>query len=234
MKINYDLHIHSALSACALGEMTPNNIVNMSLLCELDVIAVTDHNAGGNVASVMKVADETPLVVIPGMEVETLEEIHMVCLFETVEEVINLQDEIFKRLPNRKNNTKVFGEQILFDHEDEEVGRIDQLLSFSAGISIDVLTEYVRSHGGVCIPAHIDRPSYSIISNLGMLPEGLSYPVLELSRYCLMADYKKKYGDHLLIQNSDAHELGHIGVCNGELEVEERTVHGVLERLKRI
>ncbi len=234
MKINYDLHVHTALSPCALVEMTPNNIVNMSLLCELDAIAITDHNSCENVEAVMRVAKETELIVIPGIEVETMEEVHMVCLFENMDQAYEIQAAVYEKLPQRRNNIKIFGEQQLFDEEDEEVGQVDRLLSFATGITVDALTEMVVRGGGVCIPAHIDRPSFSIISNLGMLPEHLSFPVLEVSRFNQLSDYTKKYGSHFLIQSSDAHELGVIGSCNASMEVVERSVAGILNKLKNV
>lgn len=232
MEINYDLHLHTALSPCALEEMTPNNLVNMSLISDLDVIAVTDHNSCENVAAVMKVAEETGLIVIPGIEVETQEEIHIVCLFETLQAAYQLQDVVYRHLPQRRNNAKIFGNQLLLDHEDEEIGRLDRLLSFATGISIDDLVETVRKIGGVCIPAHIDRPSYSIISNLGMLPEHLSFPVLEISRHSKCIDFEPMYKDHLLIQSSDAHELGFVGICESKLQVTEKSIQGVFEVLR--
>jgi len=232
MEINYDLHLHTALSPCALEEMTPNNLVNMSLISGLDVIAVTDHNSCENVAAVMKVAEGTGLIVIPGLEVETMEEIHVVCLFETIEQANQLQDDVYRHLPPRRNNAKIFGEQLLLDESDEEVGRVDRLLSFATGISIDQLVDKVRSIGGVCIPAHVDRPSYSIISNLGMLPEHLSLPVLEISRFSNPLDYQESYPSHMLIQSSDAHELGFVGICEKKLVVAEKSIKGVLEVLR--
>ncbi len=232
MEINYDLHLHTALSPCALEEMTPNNLVNMSLISELDVVAVTDHNSCENAAAVMKVAEGTGLIVIPGLEVETMEEIHMLCLFETIGQAYQLQDEVYGHLPPRRNNAKIFGEQVILDDDDEEIGRVDRLLSFATGISIDQLVETVRIFGGVCIPAHIDRPSYSIISNLGMLPEHLSFPVLEISRFSKPLDYQEKYNSHMIIQSSDAHELGFVGICDNKMDVAEKSIKAVLEVLR--
>lgn len=234
MKINYDLHMHTALSPCAMDEMTPNNIVNMSLISELDVIAITDHNSCENVQAVLDVASGTDLIVIPGIEVETMEEIHVVCLFETIEHAYGIQDEVYRRLPPKKNNAKIFGEQTLLNNEDDTVGQVERLLSFATSISIDELVVLVAKVGGVCIPAHVDRPSYSLISNLGMIPEHLSFPVLEISRFNDLADYIEKYKDHFLIQSSDAHELGVIGSCGGTIEVARKSVHEVIQRLKHV
>ncbi len=232
MKINCDLHIHTALSPCSVADMTPNNIVNMSLLNELDVIAITDHNSCENVEAVMKVAAGTELLVIPGMEVETREEIHVVCLFESLEQVMTLQNIVYNELPKLKNKPKIFGEQLRIDHEDEVIDHLDKLLSFATNISIDELVDQVEQLGGICIPAHIDRPSYSIISNLGMIPEHLHFPTLEISRHSVLNEFVDKYSGNRLIQSSDAHELGFIGSCGQVIEVKERTVLSVLQALQ--
>lgn len=232
MEITCDLHMHTALSPCAVEDMSPNNIVNMSLIMELDVIAVTDHNSCENAEVIMKVAEGTGLIVIPGLEVETMEEIHMVCLFKTIEQAKALQDEVYSHLPPRRNNAKIFGEQLLMDDEDEPIGQNDRLLSFSTMISVDDLLPLVDRFEGVCIPAHIDRPSYSIISNLGMLPEHLSFPTLEVSRFTDLAKYRDQYPNHRIIQASDAHDLETIGSGAFTLEVEEKSVEAVFKALR--
>lgn len=231
MELRCDLHMHTALSPCAVEDMSPNNIVNMSLIMSLDVIAITDHNACENAEVIMKVARDTGLIVIPGMEVETMEEIHMVCLFKTLEQAMALQDKVYDHLPPRRNNARIFGEQLLMNEKDEEIGRNERLLSFSTAISVDDLVPMVTGMGGLCIPAHIDRPSYSIIANLGMLPEHLSLPVLEISRFATLKDYQKKYPNHKVIQASDAHDLETIGAGAFNLAVKEKSIHGVFEAL---
>ena len=109
MKIRYDLHIHSALSPCGDADMTPNNIVNMALICGLDMIAVSDHNTAGNVDAVMKVGQTAGITVVPAMEVETMEEIHVLCLFPTLESLLDFeQNVIFNALPPIKNKVEIF------------------------------------------------------------------------------------------------------------------------------
>ena len=81
-KYFYDLHIHSVLSPCGDDDMTPCNIVGMSKLLGLDVIAITDHNSTGNAEAVMKCGQAMGLTVVPGMELETREEVHVLMLFE--------------------------------------------------------------------------------------------------------------------------------------------------------
>lgn len=234
MKITYDLHIHTGLSACALEEMSPNNIVNMSLVANVQVIAITDHNSCENIVPVMEVAKHTDLLVIPGIEVETKEEIHVICLFDKLEKALACQKAVYDHLPPLKNRPGIFGNQWLFDLEDEIVGQVDRLLSVACGLSIDELFVLCQELGGVCIPAHIDRPSYSILSNLGMLPDNLPFGTLEVSRHSKLGLYEARYPDHQLIQCSDAHELGFIGVCQGTLEVDTLCVEDVLKVLKGI
>lgn len=232
MKLQYDLHIHTALSPCCAEDMTPNNIVNMALINELDIIAITDHNTCENVEVVMKVAEGTGLIVVPGMEVETREEIHVVCLFMDIDSVYNVQNTVYERLPQMPNNRKIFGEQMLFDEDDEVIGRNDRLLSFASDISIDELVQIVRDCGGVVIPAHIDRPSYSIISNLGIIPDYLNLTTLEVSRHNAIDEYVKKYTNSHILQNSDAHDLGYIGVCGKTIELEDKSIKALLDYIK--
>lgn len=219
MKVKYDFHIHTALSPCALDEMTPNNIVNMAIISEISAIAVTDHNTCGNLQAIMSVAKDTNLVVIPGMEVETREEIHVVCLFTTVQGAFTMQDYVYQNLPKLKNKAKVLGHQLLLDSEDEVVGEEERLLSFATGITFEEVISKVWELGGIAIPAHIDRPSYSVISNLGMLPPNELLTCLEVSQYGEFEDYKAKYKDYRMLQSSDSHELGFVGICNKTLEI---------------
>ncbi|MBN2221326.1 MAG: PHP domain-containing protein [Vallitaleaceae bacterium] len=216
MNVKYDFHIHTALSPCALEEMSPNNIVNMAIISGLDAIAVTDHNSGRNVEAVLNVSEETDLIVLPGMEVESKEEIHVVCLFSDLDCVYNMQTFVYSNLPKMKNRSKVLGKQLLFNEEDEVIGEEEQLLSFATSIPFDVLIQKTWELGGIAIPAHIDRPSYSVISNLGILPSNLDLSCLEISQYADYAKYRTKYYQYLLLQSSDAHELGHIGICQRE------------------
>ena len=231
MKLKYDLHIHTALSPCAQDEMTPNNIVNMALINELDVIAITDHNSCKNVEAVIKAAEETGLLVIPGMEIESREEIHIVALFFCPIDVYNVQDVIYQHLPRQKNTEKVFGKQLLFNAEDDIVGVEDKLLTFATDLSINEVFQLVRSHNGVPILAHIDRKSYSVISNLGSIPENLQAKTLEISMYSNCETFAEIYSDYQLIQNSDAHELGYIGVCQNFIETDNKSITSILKKL---
>ena len=232
MLIKYDFHIHSACSPCAVEDMTPNNIVNMALLNELDAIAITDHNTCENTQVIMELGRKNSLLVLPAMEVETREEIHVLCFFMQIEDVYNMQKMVYGSLPELNNKEKIFGEQLIFDKEDEQIGKIDKLLAFATSLSLDEVIYYAHQFNGVVVPAHIDRPSYSILSNLGMIPPDLNVSTLGVSRFANYEQYCKQYNQYLILQSSDAHELGHIGICQRELEVEEKSIDCILHKLK--
>lgn len=231
MKLTYDFHIHTALSPCAENSMTPNNIVNMALLNELDAIAITDHNTCENVKSVMQVAQETGLIVVPGMEIETREEIHVVCLFPDLETAVKMQGYVYDKLPTLSNKAKIFGEQLLMNADDDITGQRERLLVQATELSLNELYHLIQNLNGAFIPAHIDRPSYSIISNLGMIPNNLHIPTLEISRHVQYDSYIKKYPDHSILQSSDSHELGYIGICKSQMEVGTKSVKGILDTI---
>ncbi len=219
MKVKYDLHIHTALSPCALEEMTPNNIFNMSKLNDLQVIGVCDHNSCGNVKPLIALAQRDEMVVIPGIEVETREEIHVVCLFSDVLNVYKMQDYIYNKLPMLKNKPKILGDQILMDYNDNIIGEEERLLSFATDISYEEIINKAWQLGGITIPAHIDRPSYSVLSNLGLLPDNNKIGILEISQYADLKQYMKQYKKYTILQSSDSHELGFIGICNQWIDI---------------
>lgn len=205
-----DFHIHSALSPCGDEDMTPCNIINMALLKGLDIIAVTDHNSCGNLPAVMEAARENGLMVIPGMEVQTKEEVHIVCLFKRLEGAMRFAEIVYNSLPDIRNNEEVFGRQLLFNSEDEIIGKEDKLLLSSAALSVNDVFVLVRGLGGICIPAHVDRPGFSIIANLGFIPPNLKVRTIEISKKSSPEAIMKKYpflSRYRHIVSSDAHYL---------------------------
>lgn len=206
MKLYYDLHIHSALSPCGDNDMTPNNIVNMSIIKGLDVIAVTDHNSCGNVRSVIKAAEDK-ILVIPGMEIETAEEVHIVCYFPTIEIAEEMEKIVKAHMPGIENREEIFGEQLYMDAEDNIIDKEKYLLVTACDLTIFEVVQKVSELGGVAVPAHIDRTSYSVLANLGFIPPELRTNCVEITaknREKMEIEYNKNY---LIITNSDAHYL---------------------------
>ncbi len=219
--IYYDFHIHSCLSPCGDMDMTPNNIVNMAALSGLNAIAVSDHNTVGNVKACMEVAKEVGITVIPGMEVETEEEVHILTLYPTIESAQEAALEVYKKLPSIKNRPEIFGEQAFMDSGDNITGYEEKLLISSAQMSMNYLFDVVKSVGGIYIPAHVDRHSYSVLTNLGFIPDDIDIKNIEISRmtqdvesFLTARDELKKYR---IFRNSDAHYLQDIATPNAYL-----------------
>lgn len=224
MKIYTDFHIHTALSPCGDNDMTPNNIVNMALIKGLDAIAITDHNSCENVQVCAEVGKRKGLLVIPGMELQTREDVHAICLFKTVEKALAFQNYIYKRLPQISNNEKVFGEQLVFDAEDNVIRHNYRLLLTSADISFDDAYKIASEYDGKMFPAHIDRDSYSIITSLGFIPDYLGIKVVELYNPNNVYELFNKeilYKGYKHIHSSDAHYLEDILERVNYIEIEK-------------
>ncbi len=236
MKLYYDFHIHSALSPCGDEDMTPNNIINMSLLKGLDAIAVTDHNNAANCEACMELGRKNGIIVVPGMEVQTKEEVHVLCLFETIEKINSFQDELFKHFEWISNPEELLGRQLIFDENDELKGEEKRLLIHSVGLNIYALVELVHEHDGLAIPAHIDRKAFSLIANLGFLPPDLNVDALELSKITTHEKFTAKnpmYKNFCFVSNSDAHYLHDISERDNWLEVDEKDIRSIFKSLRK-
>jgi 3',5'-nucleoside bisphosphate phosphatase len=205
-----DLHLHTVLSACAEVEMIPPLIVRRARELGLELLAVTDHNSARNVAAVMEAAAGTGITVLPGMEVQSREEVHLVCIFDTLEQVLAWQEQVSAALPDRENDEAFFGAQFVVDAEGEYLETEERLLSISTALSVEQVAAGVRILGGMVLAAHVDRPSYSLVANLGFVPPGLEIAGIELSRRAEVAAVLRRlpqlagYG---CVVSGDAHRL---------------------------
>lgn len=210
MSILYDFHLHSCLSPCGDDEMTPYNIVNMASLLGYDAIALTDHNSALNCHAALKAGERVGITVIPGMELCTCEEIHTVCLFETLEGAVEFSDYVHTTLPPIENRPEIFGNQIVTDFEDNPVSREKLLLTTASSIGIGEVSRLVKGYGGICYPAHIDRASYSIISALGDFPPEYGFKFAEITEKGDKDEFREKYPalkNTEFIVSSDSHYL---------------------------
>lgn len=201
-----NLHVHSVLSPCADLLMTPGNIIQKALEVGIDIIAITDHNSAENIEPALELARNTSLTIIPGMEVETREEVHLLCLFSTLEEVLSLQEIIYELLPAEKNREEYFGPQIKVDGRDQYHKKIERMLLTAADITVEELVKTVVELNGVVIPSHIERVN-GIVAQLGMIPPWLELPILEVNSRQGLKTGRAKYKDHKLIYNPDSHRL---------------------------
>lgn len=223
--IYYDFHIHSALSPCADADMTPNNIVNMAALSGLDAIAVTDHNSVKNVRACISAAKTWGITVIPGMEVETAEEVHILTLYPTPEAAEYAAGVVYKALPDIKNRPDIFGEQAMMNDADEIVGYEEKLLISPTSLSVEKLFSLVSECGGLFIPAHVDRHSYSVLTNLGFIPDDLDIRHIEVSKgtqdLAAYLDSRPELCGYKIFRDSDAHYLENISQREAFLEIDD-------------
>lgn len=234
MKVSYDFHIHTALSPCGDGDMTPNNIVNMAILKGLDVIAITDHNTCRNAKACMECGEETDLLVIPGMEVETAEECHIVCLFPDIESAMEMDGIVREHLPAIKNRTDIFGEQLIMDKDDNIIAHEDNMLVTATSLSVSQVADKVSSLGGVAFPAHVDKSSYSIVSNLGYIDESYGFATVEVKNPSKVSEMEEAHqlSRFNIVHDSDAHYLWDISERKYFLEVEDFTRKGIINKIK--
>lgn len=235
MSCYYDLHIHSALSPCGDDDMTPNNIVNMALLKGLDAIALTDHNSAKNVRVCFNLAKEAGIIFLPGMEIETSEDVHIVALFGNPDSAEKLDEIVSSKLPVIKNRTDIFGFQNVMDEDDNVIMQIPNLLSTATQLDIYEAVDEIRKLGGVAIPAHVDKSSYSVISNLGFIPEELDFSVLEIKNPDNKSAVIEKLSDKKIkaIHNSDAHFLWDIHEREHFFEYKFNNSTEIIEYLKQ-
>ncbi len=229
MSVFYDLHIHSALSPCGDEDMTPNNIVNMACLLGLDMIALTDHNTAGNVRAVCKVA-EGKIKVVPGIEVTTAEEVHTVCYFPTVEAAEDMGEFLKKNMQEIKNRPEIFGRQLFMDHNDEITGEEELLLVSAVNLDIYEVERATHERGGMFVPAHIDRSSYSVLANLGFLPPDLKVDAVEITESGL-EKYAGLYDNYPILTSSDAHYLENISENTRSSDETNKNAQKIIEFL---
>lgn len=211
-----ELHIHTVLSPCAGVEMIPPLIVSTAADQGIELIAITDHNSTANVAAVQQAARGTGVTVLPGMELQTREEVHALCLFDTLDQAAAFQSIVDASFPAFENDPERFGEQFVVDATGAFIRRETLMLSTSSTLTIEEAYQGVSSLGGLFIPAHVDRRVYGLIPTLGFIPHDIPFEALEISRQGQLESALVKYPEltrYPLIQSGDVHELsGFLGL----------------------
>lgn len=224
-KYYYDLHIHSCLSPCGDDEATPNSIAGMGKINGLDIMALTDHNTCKNCPAFFEAAERYGILPVAGMELTTAEEIHIVCLFESLEKAMEFDEFVSTRRMLIPNRVDIFGQQLICDSEDNVVGNEEYILSVATDISVDDAIETVEKFGGICYPAHIDRESNGMVAILGTFPEDLNFSCVEIRDSEKADEYKERFNlnNKHVIFSSDAHYLHLIFEKQNFLSLEEIT-----------
>jgi PHP family Zn ribbon phosphoesterase len=221
-----DLHVHTVASACAEVEMIPPLIVRRAVDLGLQVIGVTDHHSVENAQAVMQAAQPFGIRVFPGFEIQTREEVHVLCLFERFEEALDWQALAWEHLPPQKNREEFFGPQYVVDFEGEYVRTNDRLLQSSLDLGFEQVLRLVEDRGGLALPAHVDKTRYSLFANLGLIPLGCRLAGAEISRHMTPEEARRRFPqlrDLGLVQSGDAHRLEEM-ISTTALVLERRTL----------
>lgn len=218
----YDLHNHSCLSPCADNDNTPNNIAGMAHISGIDIVALTDHNTAKNCPAFFEAAKRYGIIPIAGIELTTSEDIHLVCLFEFLSSALNFDAFLQQKRILIKNREEIFGEQLILDGDDKVIGKEEHLLSNATTISVEEAVPLVRSFGGICYPAHIDRDANGIVAILGTLPDTLPFSAVEFHSADNIEEFAKRYpiSDKTIIVSSDSHYLTDINDANSYFDLE--------------
>ncbi len=228
MKIAYDFHIHSCLSPCADDDMTPSNIVGFAKLCGLDMIAISDHNEISNVETAMKIGNVFGVTVVPAVELQTVEDIHVLCLFKKFEDLKNFFENIeFFKIENK---SELFGRQLVVDENDEILEEKKNLLLVSSNVEVDDVFEKVDSFGGIAIPAHVNREDNGMFQILGDIPP--EFKVVEVSKNAYPEEIGYFARKYKVLLDSDAHTLENIQK-NQFIELENNSVDFLFEWFKK-
>lgn len=219
-----DLHIHSCLSPCGDDEMTPANIVGMALINGLNIIALTDHNSAKNCPAFFAQAQMQGLIPVPGMELTTAEDIHVVCLFRELHDAMKFDKFVDSRKIPFKNDPSVFGHQYIMDENDTVSGEEGNLLINATTLTVEEAFSEVIARNGVCFPAHIDRQSNGIVSILGAFPSEPKYTAYELNDASSLSEYENRFPIIKSLPrtvSSDAHYLWDIAEASFAIPIDD-------------
>ncbi len=215
--------------------MSPRKIAAQACKRNIDMLAICDHNSAENVPAVMRAARMREVTVLPGMEICTREEVHVLAIFEYDSLASAMQSIVYDRLPG-KNNADVFGLQVVANEHDEVVGIQERLLAGAVDLSVDEIVSGIHALGGVAIASHIDREHSSIISQLGFIPATLRFDALELSVHISREEARDRfapYAEYAFVRNSDAHFLDDLGNNTCEYLLESPTFPELVKALRR-
>ena len=214
--LRYDLHLHSCLSPCGDMDMTPCNIAGMAHLNGLDLVALTDHNSVDNCPAFFAACEEYGIVPIAGMELTTSEDIHLLCVFETLADALAFGKTVKPHRMKIPNRVEIFGEQPIMNERDEKIGEDPFFLPAATDLDLITAAETVYAHHGVCWPAHIDRDANGLLAVLGFFPPEPEFRIAELRD----KENRELAGGRTVVVCSDAHRLWEIGEAGGTLTLD--------------
>ncbi len=228
-----DLHIHTCLSPCGELNLSPRGIVKMARDKDIEIIGICDHNSAENIPALVAAGEKFSLPVIPGIEVTTKEEVHLLALFGRVEAAFELQEKIYEHLPG-ENNPELYGLQVVVNEEGEVLRFNDRLLIGATTLSLEETVNLIHQLGGLAIASHVDREAFSLISQLGFIPASLALDGLEISSRLSLAEARKKFPEpYPLVTFSDAHDLKEIGAATTSFLMTDLTFEEIVLSLRQ-
>jgi PHP family Zn ribbon phosphoesterase len=226
-----DLHIHTCLSPCGDLGMSPKGIAEQAKTKEIDILGICDHNSSENIPALIKAAQRYEIVVLPGMEVTSQEEVHILALFNELESAIKLQEIIYAHLPG-ENDEDTFGMQVVVNAEGDVLSFNNKLLIGASTLPVEEVVKVIHELNGLAIASHIDREGFSLIGQLGFIPEGLNLDALEISPATSFEEAKQRFGSsYPLTCASDAHFIRDIGKGYTSFYIEEGTIEEIRKAL---
>jgi predicted metal-dependent phosphoesterase TrpH len=227
-----DLHIHTCLSPCAEVDMTPLRIVDKAVSEGLDIVAISDHNSAENVEVAMKLALRKGLALLPAMEVTSSEEVHVLAVFGSQGDAYRMQEIVYQYMITGIGGG--WGEQVIVNEHDEVLGFSDKPLFSATSLSLGALVREIHSIGGLAIASHIDRDAFSVIGQLGFIPDDVEFDAFEVMRPANAGSLRSLYPETPHLSSSDAHSLGDIGRRTSSFYMEEASFNEVGKALKGI
>lgn len=235
LKVKADLHIHTVLSPCADLEMSPANIVKVAVEREIKIIGITDHNSTLQCNTVRSIAKDFDMLVLMGAEVTSREEVHSLAFFESEHNLSRFQDFLELKQPKIKNDPKKFGYQAVVDANDTILKQVDNYLGIALDAGIEEIEEVIHDLGGIFIPAHVDRGRYSLMSQLGFIPDDIRADAFEIYNRTPLTRFLKENShlmQHTFVRNSDSHYLDSIGMYSSTFQIEALTFKEVRMALR--
>ena len=233
----FDLHVHTALSACAEDIMSPRQVLLRARETGLTVLAIADHNASAHVEPARRLGRDCGIVVIPGMEVESREEVHILAYFTDLPALAEFQVLVDQALPPEQNAPEVFGNQLIYDEQDEIVGIDERLRQVGTGLGIEDIIRAVRGLGGAVVPAHVHRRRTSLLSQLGFVDPAADFDAVEVARPEWVKSGLRlgaRVDGFPAITGSDAHFLEDVGRLGLELEVDVDDIHALIRGVREL
>jgi hypothetical protein len=214
--------------------MSPRNIVAEARRKELDILGICDHNSAENTEALIEAAERLGLCVLPGLEITSQEEVHVLALFSELEAALSMQERVYASLPG-ENSESVFGQQIIANAEDEVLGFSSKFLAGATTLSLEQVVGFIHVLRGLAVASHVDRTGFGIIGQLGFIPPRLDLDALEISLHMSWEEGRRQFGPgHTLISASDAHFLNEIGQAATEFLLEDATLDEIKMALKGV